>query len=321
MESTPVEVSIVIVTWNAARYMVDCLKSLERQTALPTEIIVVDNASSDGTARLIRDRFPDVILVESDRNLGFAKANNVGIARSKGRFLFLVNPDVIVMPGCLNTLVNHMKSDPSVGLVGPGMLGPEDRIVRRSTMRFPTPWNALCRALALDSIFKRSRTFGGFMMNDFAHDRNADVEILNGWFWGVRRDAVEQVGVLDDQLFMYGDDLDWSYRFHRAGYRNLFCADAAAIHYGGGTTAKAPAYFYIERQRANIQFWQKYHDRSAVAFYVFTIWLHELVCILGYCGVFLCRKSARGKAAYKIGMSKACLLWLLGLRSNEKALA
>jgi GT2 family glycosyltransferase len=321
MSEATVDISVVIVTWNARKYMRDCLKSIqEQETGLSTEIIVVDNASSDGTAALIREEFPTVKLIQSKQNLGFARGNNVGLRIASGKYLFLVNPDVIVLPGCLSRLVSHLDRNPSIGIVGPRMLGPNGQ-VSRSTMRFPTPWNALCRALALDSLFKRSRLFGGYLMKDFRHDTTADVDILNGWFWAAKREAVDRVGLLDENLFMYGDDLDWCHRFHRAGYRAVYCADAEAIHYGGGTTSRAPAYFYVERQRANIQYWKTYHTWPAVAIYILTVWLNEAVRILGYAAVFLFRKSARSRAAYKLKLSLACLSWLSGIRSNTEATA
>jgi len=321
MEIKNADVSVIIVTWNAARYMRDCLKSVEEQnTGLSTEIIVVDNASADETADLVRNEFPNVKLIRNETNLGFARGNNVGIRESKGRYLFLINPDVIVLPGCLKNLITHLEQDPSIGLAGPKMLG-ADRIVQRSTMRFPTPWNSFCRALALDVIFKGSKLFGGFLMSDFDHDRVADVDILNGWFWAVSREALNRVGGLDDQLFMYGDDLDWSYRFHQAGYRVVFCPDAESVHYGGGTTLKAPTYFYIERQRSNLQFWRKFYSRFDVALYILTVLLNETLRVLGHSIRFLFNKSARPDAAFKVKRSAACISWLLGMRSNKRAVA
>jgi len=321
MAKTNVDISVIIVTWNAKKYIGDCLKSVQEQhTGLSMETIVVDNASTDGTPDLVRDEFPDVKLIENQKNLGFAKANNVGIRESTGRYLFLINPDVIVLPGCIKSLIAHLEHDTSIGLVGPRMLD-ADRIVRRSTMRFPTPWSAFCRALALDAIFQGSKTFGAYLMSDFKHDKTLDVDILNGWFWGTRRDALNRVGGLDEQLFMYGDDLDWSYRFHQAGYRRLYCADAEAIHFGGGTTAKAPIYFYIERQRADIQFWKKYHGRLAVTFYLLTVLINESIRVLGHSIVYVFNRSARPGEAYKVSRSWACIWWLLGIRSNETTTA
>jgi len=321
MTNSTVDLSVVIVTWNAKKYIGACLSSIQEQsTCTSMETIVVDNHSSDGTPDMVRKDYPGVILIENDSNLGFARANNVGIRISRGKCLFLINPDVIVLPHCLERLAAHINREPSIGLAGPRMLAPNGS-VQRSTMRFPTPWNSICRALALDRIFKGSKTFGGFLMSDFQHDRIVDVDILNGWFWAARREAVDRVGLLDETLFMYGDDLDWSYRFHECGYRVVFCADAEAIHYGGGTTAKAPTFFYIERQRANIQFWRKYYSPFQVGLYLGSILLNEVIRVVGYCVVFVFNKGSRNDASAKIRRSVALLAWFVGLRSNRTGLA
>jgi len=302
--------SVIIVTWNAKRYVEECLCSLRENVEVPIEIIVVDNASFDGTAELVRDRFPEACLIEATENLGFAKGNNLGIAHSRGKYLFLVNSDVKVPPGCVSKLICCMEANPSVGMLGPQMLGPDGK-VRRSIMRRPVLWSLFCRALALDSIFRGRRWTGGFLMSDFGHDRTCDVEVLNGWFWVVRREALEQVGLLDDRFFMYGEDMDWSYRFRKAGWRLVFYAEAGAIHYGGASSAAAPVRFYIEMQRANFQYWRKHHGwLSFLAYYCITI-LHEVVRIAGHAGIYLLKPGARRDAAYKVRRSSATLRWLI----------
>ena len=320
MDASRIDLSIVIVTWNARDFTLQCLKSLQQQdSALSTETIVVDNASSDATADMIRRDFPYVRLVENDRNLGFPKGNNVGISLAKGKYILLINPDVIVSPTCLGRLVRYMEHDPSIGLLGPRILAP-DGAVQRSTMRFPTVWNSFCRALALDSLFRGSRIFGGFLMSDFAHDKTMDVDILNGCFWLVRREVLNQVGLLDEQLFMYGDDLDWCYRFHEAGFRVVFYPQAESVHYGGGTTASAPTFFYIEYRRANLQFWKKHHGRLAAFSYLLTVWLHEVVRVLGHGALYCFKGSARHDAGFKVRRSLACLAWLSRSRSGGASL-
>jgi GT2 family glycosyltransferase len=313
METEPALASIVIVTWNCRTYAAECLASLDKQRiSFPMEVIVVDNASSDGTPERIASQFPHVQLIRSERNLGFAKANNIGIAATRGKYLFLINPDVNVAPGCLQKMCDYMEQGPSVGLLGPKMLGP-DGAVARSTMRFPTLWNSLCRALALDVLFKRSRIFGGFLMRDFQHDEVRAVDVLNGWFWMARRNAVDEVGLLDEQLFMYGDDLDWCRRFHQAHWRVVFYAPAEAVHYGGGTTANSPIPFYIALQRANLQYWAKHHGRLPMAGYFLVTFIHHLARILGYAGKYAFWRSARDDAAFKLKRSLAAIFWLTGL--------
>ncbi len=312
--STNSDVSFVIVTWNAKEYVSECLESLRENYRGPAEIIVVDNASHDGTPEQVRENFPECRLVETGANLGFAKGNNAGIALATGKYLFLVNSDVKILPGCVETLAELMEANPSVGLAGPQMLG-ADGSVRRSTMRFPTLWNSLCRALALDSIFRRSRLLAGYLMGDFDHRQSRDVEILNGWFWVVRREALQQVGALDDRFFMYGEDMDWCYRFSKAGWRNVFCAESAAVHYGGASSALAPARFYVEKQRANLQYWKKHHGRVSAFAYLCTVLLHELLRTTGYTVAYLSRKSIREKAAAKVRRSVLCIACLAKLRT------
>jgi GT2 family glycosyltransferase len=274
----------------------------------------VDNASGDGTPEWVREHFPDCRLVETGANLGFAKGNNIGIALATGKYLFLVNSDVKVLPGCVENLLKLMEANPDIALAGPQMQG-ADGSIRRSTMRFPTLGNSLCRALALDSIFPGSRVFAGYLMGDFNHQRSREVEILNGWFWVVRRQALEQVGVLDEDFFMYGEDMDWCYRFRNAGWRNVFCAESAAVHYGGASSAFAPARFYVEKQRANVQYWKKHHGRFAAFAYLCTVLLQESLRTAGYAVAFLSRKSTRETAAAKIRRSVLCMACLTKLRT------
>jgi GT2 family glycosyltransferase len=280
------------------------------------EIIVVDNASSDGTPDMIGSQFPEVRLIRSRVNHGFARANNIGIKETSGRYICLINPDVNVDSDCLGNMFSYMEQYPNVGLLGPQMLD-RDGQVGRSTMRFPTIWNSICRAFALDAFFKGSRVFGGFLMRDFSHMETRDVDILNGWFWMTRRDALNQVGGLDDSLFMYADDLDWCRRFHNFGWRVVFYAEAKAIHYGGGTTARSPIPFYIALQRANLQYWEKHHGRLRMSAYFLVTCLHQLTRIVGYAAVYLTRRNSRAQSSYKVKRSVASFLWLTGLGSNR----
>jgi GT2 family glycosyltransferase len=304
------DISIIVVTWNAQRYVRECLDSLMHATAgLSAEIIAVDNASTDGTPQVINQQFPRVTLISNAENMGFAKANNVGLRLSSGDFIFLINSDVNVPPDCLKRMVGYMEQHANIGLLGPRMLGPEGKTAR-SCMRFPTLWNSFCRALALDSFFARSRLFGGSLMRDFAHDRMAEVEVLNGWFWLVRREALVQVGLLDERFFIYGEDIDWCQRFHQSGWRVVFYPEAEALHYGGASSANAPIRFCIEMQCASLQYWKKHHGRFSSACYVLISLLNHALRIAGYVAAYTVSKSARSQAEFKIRRSAACLRWL-----------
>lgn len=314
MNSPTSSSSIVIVTWNAKRIVQKCLQSLVQHTKnFNTEIIIVDNASSDGTPQVIREQFPQAKLVQSDTNLGFAKANNIGIALSTGKYIYLINSDVVVPEGCLEEMLRYMEQHPDIGMLGPKMVLP-DGSIGQSCMRFPTVWNWFCRALALDSMFKGSSVFGDFLMTGFKYDRVADVDALSGWFWMVRREAMEQVGLLDERFFMYGEDIDWPKRFHQAGWRVVFYPGAEAVHYCAASSSQEPARFYLEMNRANIQYCQRYHNWFAVVVFWFTMWLHEVIRIVAYGFVFLLKGGRHSEAGFKVKRSTACLLWLMGLK-------
>jgi GT2 family glycosyltransferase len=304
--------SIVIVTWNCRKFTDECLASLHAYRNNPkAEIIVVDNASVDGTPELVRDSYPEVTLVQTNQNLGFAKGNNVGIRMCAGEYIFLINPDVHVLDGCLDRMMAYMSANPKIGLLGPRMLGGDGKPYR-SYMRAPTLWRLFCHALALDSVFPRSKFFGGYLMPWFDGDRIAEVDILNGWFWLTRREALRDVGLLDENLFMYGDDLDWCTRFRAAGWKLVFFPEVASIHYGGGSSSNAPVRFYVEMQRANLQYWRKNFGRVSQAMFIAIVWIHQSIRLLANTLIFVGAKSKRLQAAGKIKKSLACLRWAMG---------
>jgi hypothetical protein len=286
-----------------------------------TEIIVVDNASSDGTCELVRDQFPTVHLLQTGENLGFAKANNAGIRASRGEYICLINSDVNVPSNCLQQVTDYISNHPDIGMLGPQMLGPDGN-VERSSMRFPTLWNCFCRALALDSLLPKSKVFGGQLMRDFNHNQVADVEVLNGWFWVVRREALDQVGLLDERFFIYGEDIDWSKRFHMRGWRVVFYPGASALHYGGASSSNAPVRFFIEQRKASLQYWEKHHSPTARIAHLLLLGMEHALRVVGHGAMWLLRPANRGQQAFKVARSAALLTWLAkGKWTNESRAA
>jgi GT2 family glycosyltransferase len=311
MSAQPIAISIIIVTWNGRQFTLECLDSLRFYLDdRKVEIIVVDNASSDGTPELVDQDFPWVRLIRNSSNLGFAKANNIGIVASKGRYVCLVNSDVKVPQDCLRAMEAYMEANPAVGLIGPRMLCPGE-LIGRSYMRFPTVWRALCNALELHCVFRDSARLSGIMMPDFDNRQTAEVDVLNGWFLMARRRAVEEVGMLDEQFFMYGEDIDWSLRFHKAGWKRVYFAGASAFHYGGASSSVEPARFYIEMKRANLLLYRKHHGvLQSVAYFTIT-GLHEVLRVAGNSLLKVVSTSGRSEAASKVKRSLACIQWLV----------
>ncbi|MGH9512767.1 MAG: glycosyltransferase family 2 protein [Terriglobales bacterium] len=317
MNNDKPRISVVVVSWNTKKLVADCLDSLKgAHLSAGMEIVLVDNASTDGTVELVRRKFPDVKVIQNSENLGFARANNIGIGFTSGEYICLINSDVVVPPDCLQKMEAYLSGQPRIGMLGPKMILP-DGSIGQSCMRFPTPWNWFCRALALDSLFKGSKIFGDFMMSGFAYDRTEDVEVLTGWFWMIRRRAMEEVGLLEEQFFMYGEDIDWPKRFHTHGWRVVFYPEAQAIHHCAGSSSSAPTRFYVEMYRADMDYFRKHHGPLAVAAFWMTTWIHQVVRILGYGLLYVFNRSIRASAGFKVRRSAACLMWMAGLGARK----
>jgi GT2 family glycosyltransferase len=309
-DSSQIIVSVIIVSWNARDYLKQCLESLSPAVCrYPMEIIVVDNASSDGSLELVESSFPHVRLIRSSANLGFARGNNLGIRNSNGRYLCLVNSDVKVLPDCISRLVDYCEQHPEVGMAGPRLTGGDGKL-QRSCRGFPTLWNMLCRALALDTLFPRCKLFTGYSLSYWPQDSTRAVDILSGCFWLIRRETLSRVGLLDEAFFMYGEDMDWSKRFWLKGSRLALVSSAEAIHYGGASSSNAPVRFYIEKQRADLQYWAKHHSRIATACFFLISCLHLCLRVIGYSLALLLPRGARPAYQYKVKRSLACLKWL-----------
>ncbi|EIC28188.1 glycosyltransferase family 2 protein [Methylomicrobium album] len=316
-DKTPLPtVSVIIVSWNARDYLKKCLKSLAGgMCSYPMEIIVVDNASSDGSAECVAAEFPHVRLIRNADNLGFAKANNIGVVASRGQYLAFINSDVEVLPDCLTRLVDYVEAHPEVGMAGPFIIGGDGRM-QRSCRGFPGVWNMFCRALALDTLFRSVRLFSGYSMAYWSQDSLRPVDILSGCFWLVRRPALDRVGLLDEAFFIYGEDMDWCKRFWKHGWKVVFYPEAKAIHYGGASSSNAPVRFYIERQKADLQYWRKHHSPPAVAAYLLISCLHMALRLAGYaCVMLLDPATQSGK--YKMKRSWACLKWIVSGKAEH----
>jgi GT2 family glycosyltransferase len=312
------KISAIIVSWNAKEFLLECIDSiLSQKVPASLEIIVIDNASSDGSAEAVKAKFPDVKLICNKDNYGFAKGNNIGIKASDGDYLFLINSDVVVREGCLNKMIEYMNEHPKIGILGPKIVGTNDR-VQRSCMGYPSLWNALTRALALDSLFPGSKLFGGQLLTFWGHDEVRAVEVINGCFWMLRRSAMQEVGLLDESFFIYGEDIDWCKRFNESGWKVVFFPDAEAIHYGGASSKNAPIKFYLEMQRANYQYWVKHHSRLASDAFLLINLLHHTIRIIGEIAMYSLVRSKRNVATYKIKRSLASMNWIMTTLTHSR---
>ena len=286
MNSRRINISIVIVSWNAKAHLMDCLESLHAHGPKgQMEIIVVDNASSDGSPEAVKAFYPQVEVIETGSNLGFAKANNIGMLESTGKYVALVNSDVKILEGCLEGLRDFMDANPGVGLCAPRLLN-RDMTVQYSCRNFPTLLRLLWNSLRLDKLIPWFDIFEGEEKKSFSYDRQAEVDAVSGAFMFVRKKALEKVGLLDERFFMYSEDVDWCKRFHDAGRRIVFFPEAEAIHYGGGSSSGEATRFFIEKERAVFLYWKKHHSRLSWFILFWILFLRHSVRILA--GGLLC---------------------------------
>lgn len=300
------EISVIIVSWNARKFLEECLHSLSLGISRSYEVIVVDNASSDGSPELVATCFPWVMLIQTGNNLGFAKGNNIGILRSRGKYIALVNSDVNVFPGCLDQLAKFLDDHPEAGMVGPRVMY-GDRRLQSSCRRFPSLWNNFCEIFHLNNVFPRSSFFAGEHMFYFAYDRICEVEVLVGCFILARREAVDQFGLLDESFWMYGEDLDWSRRCWRAGWKVMFYPNAESIHYCGGSSANDPARFAVAQLEARLQLWAKHHSSIQQRGFMVLIFIQCCLRLLAAGFKFLLKRREAGNAAGQIRVQVSCI--------------
>jgi len=236
--ASSVDVSVIVVAWNVKKLLQDCLESVYEQTKdVCFEVIYVDNASQDGSVEMVRERFPDVRIIENRENKGFIKANNQGIEIARGRYVLLLNSDTLVLDNAIAKTVQFADAHPDAAVVGCRVLNP-DRTLQRTCFMYPSVLNTLLAATYLYKVFPRSKFFGRERMTWWAFDDAREVETVCGCYSLVRREAIDQVGVMDETYFVYGDDPDWCYRFKKAGWRIMFTPIPQIIHYGGQNTSQ-----------------------------------------------------------------------------------
>ena len=304
-------VSVIIVNWNGCALLRKCLNSIrEAGGPLVGEVIVIDNASSDGSAEMVAVEFPEVTLVRSEQNLGFARANNLGLEQASGSWLALINSDVVVHPDCFDRLAHYLEEHDRVGLVGPKVFG-RDGQQQRTCRKFPTMWNTLCRSLALDLVFPKLPLLSGREMSHWSQDTHSEVEVLSGCFWMARREAVKEVGYLDERFFIYAEDIDWCKRFWERGWKVVLVPTATASHFDGGSSANAPLRYSVEMLRANLTYWKKYRGVPGKMMCLLLYIIHFTVrlCLLSLKRAL--RRNRDEETEQKWRRSRVCLKWLV----------
>jgi hypothetical protein len=255
--------SVIIVNYNVRQFLENALQSVLRAMAdLDGEIFVVDNASTDGSAAMVRAKFPGVHLIENTENLGFARANNLALRRARGEYLLLLNPDTVVQESTFHEMLRFLDARPDVGLAGCKILNPDGTFQLPCRRSFPTPWVAFTKIFGLSAMFPRTRLFGRYNLTYLSADESYPVDAVSGSFMLITRAAYERVGGLDESFFMYGEDLDWCYRVKEAGFAVYYVHTTSIIHFKGESTRRSDIDEIRTFYQAMELFVQKHFGRS-----------------------------------------------------------
>ena len=256
------KLSIIIVNYNVKYFLEQCLCSVRAAIAgMEAEVLVVDNHSADGSVEYLRPRFPEVTFIENKDNPGFAKANNQAIRISSGEYVLLLNPDTVIGEESVRSLCFFMDEHPEAGGIGVKMLDGHGVFLAESKRSFPSPWVSFCKIFGLSKLFPSSRLFARYSLPYLNKEKQHKVEVLAGAFMLLRRKALDKVGLLDESFFMYGEDIDLSYRIVKGGYVNYYIPERI-LHYKGESTKHGDIKYVKAFYGAMLIFYRKYYPHS-----------------------------------------------------------
>ncbi|MBX7051996.1 MAG: glycosyltransferase family 2 protein [Flavobacteriales bacterium] len=279
------KLSVVIVNYNVQYFLEQCLLSVEKaMTGLTTEVWVVDNNSVDGSLKMIREKFPWVKLIANKDNVGFSRANNQAIELSSGEYVLLLNPDTLVEEDTFHKVVEFMDEHPQAGGLGVRMVDGKGVFLPESKRGLPTPATSFYKIFGISKLFPKSPKFNRYHLGNLSPDETHEIEILSGAFMLLRKKTLDQVGILDNDFFMYGEDIDLSWRIVKGGWKNYYFPGTRIIHYKGESTKKGSLNYVYVFYNAMVIFARKHfseqHARLFSFFIQIAIWLRAGVAVL-----------------------------------------
>jgi GT2 family glycosyltransferase len=263
--------SIVLVNYNVEHFLELCLQSVfSALKDIPSEVWVVDNNSSDGSVEMVRKKFGSVHLIANSVNLGFSSANNQAIRKANGKYVLLLNPDTIVPEDCFQNCLRFMEKNPDAGALGARMYDGSGTYLPESKRGLPTPWVSFCKAFGLSRLFPNSPVFGKYHLSYLDENEVHEVDVLSGAFMFIRKEALDKAGLLDEDFFMYGEDVDLSYRIQQAGFTNYYFPEATIIHFKGESTKRGSISFVKHFYKAMLLFSRKhFSDKPAFTIFIY----------------------------------------------------
>ncbi len=279
------KISIIIVNYNVRYFLQQCLQSVKKAIEnIDAEIFVVDNVSEDGSVEMVQELFPEIKLIANTENLGFSKANNQAIKLSKGEYVLLLNPDTVVEEETIQKVCDFMDAHPDAGGLGVHMIDGKGNFLPESKRGLPTPIVAFYKIFGFSNIFPKSKTFGKYHLGFLDKDKTHEVAVLSGAFMLLRKTTLDKIGLLDEDYFMYGEDIDLSYRILQGGYKNYYFPETHIIHYKGESTKKSSVNYVLVFYRAMVIFAKKHFAPRRAALFSFliniAIWMRAGIAIL-----------------------------------------
>ena len=266
------KLSVIIVNYNVKQFLEQCLISVEQAAKhVPCEIFVVDNCSVDGSTAMVNQKFPAVTLIANQKNLGFSKANNQAIKLAQGEYILLLNPDAVVEELTFKEVINFMDQHHDAGGLGVKMIDGKGAFLPESKRGLPTPAVAFYKIFGLSSIFPKSKRFGQYHLGYLPINEVNEIDVLSGAFMLMRKKALDEVGLLDEDFFMYGEDIDLSYRIKKGGYKNYYFPHTKIIHYKGESTKKSSVNYVFIFYRAMVIFARKHFSAKHAKTFSFLI--------------------------------------------------
>ncbi|MCF8233811.1 MAG: glycosyltransferase family 2 protein [Bacteroidales bacterium] len=266
------KLSIVIVNYNVKYFLEQCLNSVKRAVeGIDVEVFVVDNNSVDSSVSMLKEKFPEVKLIENRENLGFSRANNQAIKASRGEYVLLLNPDTVVEDDTFKKCIAFMDAHQDAGGLGVKMIDGKGNFLPESKRGFPSPSTAFYKIFGLSKLFPRSRTFGKYHLGYLDKNEIHEVDVLAGAFMMLRKKVLDEIGFLDESFFMYGEDIDLSYRINKSGYKNYYFPETRIIHYKGESTKKSSINYVFIFYNAMVIFARKHFSKKNARLYTFLI--------------------------------------------------
>lgn len=295
-------VAVIIVNWNTSALLDRCLSTLYASTEnLDLDVWVVDNASTDDSVASTRSKYPQVKIIENHENLGFARANNQGIRASQGEYILLLNTDAFLFKGTLAALVRKMEEHPDTGAASCKLLH-EDGSLQRSCQSFPTVATELWQCLYLDKLFPESRVFGKYMMTYWRMDDFREVDVVMGACMLLRRKALDETGLFDENFFMYSEEVDLCYRLKKAGWKVRYVPEIQATHIWGGSSRQVPFETMVRLYKSRVQFFRKHYGVMAAVLLKLVLYFESVLRIAGgylIYGVFQKRSLLQKAQSYR----------------------